>query len=171
MMPLKDMMKHVFEYDIYCYSCNKPLETAKLKTYPHNGGWETEHGKEWISFECTDCGYNTSMDKVLVQLEHFKNPRTKRYPIDIIGLDIIDLQTRANSITMNGRPYHLTPSMSYWLLFRKNQLYTKVELQTIVNLCYCTGDAEGEGHDSPHMLTDTTLKEYDRLFELTQQLV
>lgn len=161
MMPLKDMMNHVFEYDITCFSCSKPLVKKELERYPHENGWETENGKEWLYFRCTHCHYDTSMSKVLRQMEYLKNPKIKRYPVEDIGLNMEDLQLRANNIIMNGKPYHHNPSKSYWLLFHRSQLYTKVELREIILLCYLTGDA----------VTDKMIKEYNRLYNLTQRMV
>ena len=46
-----------------CFRCKKDLLGYDVKGYPHEQGWKTKKGKQWLYIECP-CSYQNSFDKL-----------------------------------------------------------------------------------------------------------
>lgn len=47
-----------------CFKCKKEMIGFEVFGYPHDGGWKTARGWQWLYIPCPHCNYQNSFAKM-----------------------------------------------------------------------------------------------------------
>jgi len=63
----------IYEHIKECPTCGGEMD-YDMQMYPHDGGIEVDgyEGKQWVYFECKDCGYCWALWKLLNRIDRMK---------------------------------------------------------------------------------------------------